>query len=134
MRSPACSLWEASEVWILLTPADFPLVIAIFTPINNIIRKNKSYTNPKIGDLSALSRIFNNTSPYCGSSVYKPPHMTKVIRIIFNLYFTPFKVYLDYILNHRNNAKILGVSCWAYCWYNSPISRWTFLILLCIPD
>jgi len=36
-------------------------------------------------------------------------------------------MYLDYILNHRKNTKILGVSCWAYCWYNSPISRWTFL-------
>ena len=41
--------------------------------------KNKTYANPKIGDFPALSRIFNNTSPYCGSSVYKPPQTNSTI-------------------------------------------------------
>uniref|UniRef100_W1IB70 LAGLIDADG endonuclease n1 TaxGibberella zeae PH-1 RepIDA5J054_GIBZE n=1 Tax=Fusarium pseudograminearum CS5834 TaxID=1318459 RepID=W1IB70_FUSPS len=31
-----------------------------------------------MGDVPALSRIFNITSPQCGSSVYKPPQMTIV--------------------------------------------------------
>jgi len=25
------------------------------------------------------------------------------------------------------NKMVAGLSCWAYCWYYSLISRWTFL-------
>ena len=32
-----------------------------------------------MGDFPALSRIFNNMFPYCGPSVYKPPHRNSTI-------------------------------------------------------
>lgn len=38
-----------------------------------------------------------------------------------------FNLCLDYILD-QTFYLILGFSCRAYCWYNSLISRWTFLI------
>lgn len=41
-----------------------------------IINSNKSYANPKFRDFPAISRFFNNVSPQCGPSVYKPPQIT----------------------------------------------------------
>ena len=38
-----------------------------------------------------------------------------------------FNLCLDYILD-QTFYLVLGFSCRAYCWYNSLISRWTFLI------
>lgn len=70
---------------------------------------NKSYTNPKLGDVPALSRIFNITSPQCGSSFSKPPQITNNIYKQFKVYIQNQSILFRLSLQPLNITKKVNI-------------------------